>query len=193
MELEKIFTENLEEEKFRSLGLCFGGFGLDRQDVRERSNDERFSAFYGVSAKTLLAVFVDVKDANPSIKTKDFFMTVSELKLYLTEHVQAGIWGIDESTFRKRWKEVMKAIASMSWEKIKFDPDDFPTDQIFILSVDGVNFTIHEPRAKDPGSHWYDHKSHSAGLSYEVAVDIRRSRILWIKGPRPGKEENCLS
>ena len=55
------------------------------------------------------------------------------------------------------------------------------------MSVDGVNFTIHEPRAKNPGSHWYDHKSHSAGISYEVAIDVRRSQILWINGPRPGK------
>ena len=79
----------------------------------------------------------------------------------------------------------------MKENKIKFDPDDFPSDQIFILSVDGVNFTIWEPRATNPGSHWYDHKSHSAGLSYEVAVDIRISRILWILGPRPGKIACC--
>jgi hypothetical protein len=48
-------------------------------------------------------------------------------------------------------------------------------------------FTICEPRAKNPGSHWYDHKSHSASISYEVAVDVCHSQILWINGPRPGK------
>lgn len=51
------------------------------------------------------------------------------------------------------------------------------------MSIDGVNFTTCEPRAKNPGSHWYDPKSHSACVSYEVAVDILRSQILWINGP----------
>jgi hypothetical protein len=115
-------------------------------------------------------------------------MAVNELKLYLTEHVQAGRWGMDENTFRHRWKETVKGIAALKEKKIKFDPHDFPAGQVFLMSVDGVNFTIREPRAENPGSHWYDHKSHSAGISYEVAVDVRCSRILWINGPRPGKK-----
>ena len=174
-------------DKFRSQGLAHVGFGLDRQNVRDRTNDERFSSNYGVGATTLHAVFADLQKEVPGIKQVDCFMAVNQLKLYLTEHVQAGRWGIDECTFRSRWKDIVKAIAGLKAKKIKFDPDDFPDDQIFLLTVDGVNFTIHEPRASDPGSHWYDHKSHSAGVSYEVAVDIRVSRILWIRGPRPGK------
>lgn len=98
----------MEEDEFRSVGFCYAGFGNDPQNVRDRSNDEQFATFYGVGAKTLLAVLVDGKDANLRIKTKDFFMTVNELKLYLTEYVQAGNWGIDESTFWKRWKEGVK-------------------------------------------------------------------------------------
>ena len=99
----------------------------------------------------------------------------------------AGRWQCCEETYRKKWKKVVAAIADLRGQKIKFDPSDFPEDQIFLLSVDGVNFTINEPRVNNPGSHWYDHKSHSAGLSYLVAVDVRRSRICWIDGPRPGK------
>ncbi len=99
-------------------------------------------------------------------------MAVNELKLYLTEHVQAGRWVMDENTFRHRWKETVKGIAALKEKKIKFDPHDFPVGQVFLMSVDGVNFTICEPRAENPGSHWYDHKSHSARISYEVAVDV---------------------
>ena len=181
--MEKLFSDKPGVDEFRSLGLCYAGFGKGRQDVHDRSNDERFSACYGVGAKTLLAVFVDLKAKYPRTKVRVFFMAANELKLYLTEHVQAGRWGIDENTFRKRWKEVVKEIASLKETKVKFDPNNFPEDQIFIMSVDGVNFTIREPRAKDPGSHWYDHKSHSAGVSYEVAIDVRHSHILWIRGP----------
>ena len=185
IELQKQVSEGILE--LRSLGLSFAGFEKCRQNVRERTNEERFSASYGVSARTLHAVMADLALETPRIKTKDFLMAVNELKLYLTEHVQAGRWGIDENTFRNRWKDIVIAIAALKEKKIKFDPDDFPQGQVFIMSVDGVNFTIHEPRAKNPGSHWYDHKSHSAGISYEVAIDVRRSRILWINGPRPGK------
>ena len=187
IELQKQVSEGAILE-LRSLGLSFAGFEKCRQNVRDRTNEERFSASYGVSARTLHAVLADLALETPTrIKTKDFLMAVNELKLYLTEHVQAGRWGIDENTFRHRWKVIVKAIAALKEKKIKFDPDDFPRGQVFLMSVDGVNFTIHEPRAKNPGSHWYDHKSHSAGISYEVAIDVRRSRILWINGPRPGK------
>ena len=187
IELQKQVSEGAILE-LRSLGLSFAGFEKCRQNVRDRTNEERFSASYGVSARTLHAVLADLALETPTrIKTKDFLMAVNELKLYLTEHVQAGRWGIDENTFRHRWKDIVKAIAALKEKKIKFDPDDFPRGQVFLMSVDGVNFTIHEPRAKNPGSHWYDHKSHSAGISYEVAIDVRRSRILWINGPRPGK------
>ncbi len=74
----------------------------------------------------------------------------------------------------------MEAIAVLKEKKIKFDPDNFPQGQVFLVSVDGANFTIHEPRAKNPGLHWHDHKSHSAGISYEVAIDVCPSQTLWI-------------
>jgi hypothetical protein len=186
-ELQKQVSEGILE--LCSLGLSFAGFIKCRQNVHERTNEERFSASYGVSARTLHAVMADLalETPSPRIKTNDFLMAVNELKLYLTEHVQAGCWGIDENTFRNRWKDIVKAIAALKEKKIKFDPDDFLQGQVFLMSVDEVNFTIHEPRAKNPGSHWYDHKSHSAGISYEVAIDVRCSQILWINGPRPGK------
>ena len=107
-------------------------------------------------------------------------MGVDTLKLYLSERVMAGRWNCHEQTYRGKWKEVVGAIASLRGEKIKFDPSDFPEDQIFLLTVDGVNFSICEPRVKNPGSQWYDHKSHSAGLTYLVTVDVRKSRICWI-------------
>ena len=174
--------------ELRSIGLKVAGFDERRQcRVGERTNNERFSASFGVSAKTLEAVFVDLNKKNPTITQRDFLMAVDTLKLYLVEHNMAGRWDCHEQTYRKKWKEVVAAIAALRSEKIKFDPSDFPEDQIFLLTVDGVNFRIREPRVKNPGSHWYDHKSNSAGLTYLIAVDVRRSRICWIDGPRPGE------
>ena len=173
--------------ELRSFGLEVAGFSKSWQRVSERTNNERFSASFGVSAKTLEAVFIDLKKKDPTLKESDFLLAMDTLKLYLTEHNMAGRWGCHEQSYRAKWKEVVAAIAALHSEKIKFDPSDFPEDQIFLLSVDGVNFSINEPRVKNPGSHWYDHKTHSAGVSYLVAMDVRKSRICWIDGPRPGE------
>ena len=172
----------------RSIGLKVLGFDDKRQQkVCDRTNNERFSASFGVSANTLDKVFIDMKKKDANLTEQDFLMGVNTLKLYLTEHNMAGRWQCCEEVYRKKWKKVVAAIAALRGQKIKFDPSDFPEDQIFLLTVDGVHFTINEPRVNNPGSHWYDHKSHSAGLSYLVAVDVRTSRICWIDGPRPGE------
>ena len=173
--------------ELRSLGLERAGFSKSRQKVSERTNHERFSASYGVSADTCEKIFADLKKMHPNLKELDFLMGMDTLKQYSTEHNMAGRWKCHEQTYREKWKEVVTAIADLHVEKIKFDPSDFPEDQIFLLTVDGVNFSIREPRVKNPGSHWYDHKTNSAGVSYLVAIDVRRSRICWIDGPRPGR------
>ena len=180
-------TLDLKGHELRSIGLEVAGLKKARQRVSERTNSERFSASDGVSAKTLQAILTDLKKKDPTLKEKDFLLGVNTLKLYLTEKVMAGRWDCHEQTFRDKWKEVVTAIAALRGEKIKFDPSDFPEDQIFLLTVDGVNFSIQEPRVKNPGSQWYDHKTHSAGVTYLVAVDVRTSHICWIDGPRPGK------
>ena len=184
---DKMFAAASNVKTLRSLGLHLAGFGVERQGVCDSTNDRRFGANYGVSARTLLEVFANVRKENTRLTEKELFMGANQLKLYLTENVQAGHWGVDENTFRPRWKDAVHAIASLKDKVIKFDPDTFPTDQIYLFTFDGVNFDVCEPRMHNPGSHWYNHKSHSAGVTYEVAIDIRSNRILWINGPKPGK------
>jgi len=48
---------------------------------------------------------------------------------------------------------------------------DFDAKEIIILSVDCVNYPTTEFRL-DPGTEWYDHKSHGPGLKYEYAVCV---------------------
>ena len=59
---------------------------------------------------------------------------------------------------------------SLKVDKIKWE--DFDDDNIFIITVDGVHCRIYEPQI-DPGSKWYSHKFHAAGVAYEVAIAIR--------------------
>ena len=45
--------------------------------------------------------------------------------------------------------------------------------------MDGVHCRTFEVR-KDPSTKWYSHKSHSAGLAYELAIAIRSDGLVWI-------------
>ena len=88
--------------ELRSVGLEVAGFKKARQRVSERTNNERFSASYGVSAKTLQAILTDLKKIDPTLKEKDFLLGANTLKLYLTEKVMAGRWDCHEQTFRNK-------------------------------------------------------------------------------------------
>ena len=66
------------------------GFSKNWQRVSERTNNERFSVSFGVSAKTLQAVFVDMNKKDPTITERDFLLGMDALKLYLSESVMAG-------------------------------------------------------------------------------------------------------
>jgi len=64
-------------------------------------------------------------------------------------------------------------------------PDNWSTN--FIISVDGVHCRIPEPKhptlSKDPA--FYSHKSNGPGLSYELALHLFESKLVWLKGPLP--------
>ena len=66
----------------QSIGLKVAGFDEKRQQkVCERTNNERFSASFGVSAKTLEAVFIDMKKKDPTLSERDFLMAVDTLNI----------------------------------------------------------------------------------------------------------------
>merc|ERR1711915_71933 len=64
--------------------------------------------------------------------------------------------------------------------------------QIFIVSVDGVDFKVWEkkhPRFKvDRGQ--YSKKFNHGALKYEIAIDVYTGRIVWISGPHRGAEHD---
>jgi hypothetical protein len=66
--------------------------------------------------------------------------------------------------------------------QIIFGP--FEDDIVFYFTVDGVHFSIYEPR-DDPSSKWYSHKFNGPGLTYEIAICIRENCICWTNGSFP--------
>lgn len=150
---------------------------------------ERFKAFYCVGPRTIQEILIDLKEDHPAIIEKEVLMTLNWLALYDTEHVLAGRWGLHEETIRDKVQGLTKKIAKLKSKKIRLDFGDFDDDEIYIFSVDGVHFTINEVRTM-PGPEWYDPKSNSAGLAYEVAVAIRSSRIVSTNGPHPASKHD---
>lgn len=55
--------------------------------------------------------------------------------------------------------------------------------QTCFVSLDGVDFRILEPSPFSSG--WYSHKFHSAGLRYEIGLNIRTGYTVWANGGYP--------
>ena len=58
-----------------------------------------------------------------------------------------------------------------------------PPQSTYLLTVDGTDFAIQEP--KPFNKKWFSHKFKGPGLRYEVAVGIYNGVICWINGPFP--------
>jgi len=75
------------------------------------------------------------------------------------------------------------------WESGDANCEPQDNDTIFIISVDGTHCRINEPR-KNPSSQWYSHKFHKPGVTYELGIDIRSSKLVWINGPFPAGQND---
>jgi hypothetical protein len=87
-----------------------------------------------------------------------------------------------EDNIRDKIKTYSCLIQSLKPDKIKFE--DWRSDEVHIISVDGTNFRTEEFHL-EPSSKWYDHKTHSCGLKYEFSLALWRNSLMWIRGPFP--------
>ena len=161
-----------------------------QQRVRHSLNVERFKSHYGVGPKTVRALYKDLKKDFPSIKLRYYMLTLNWLKLYDIEHVLSGRWGYCEDNIRPNVKKYARMIQSLVAKKIVFGGWD--ESEVHIITVDGVNFKTQEFRL-DPSTKWFDHKTNSAGLTYEFALAIRQNRLVWLKGPKPAGSKHDIT
>ena len=83
-------------------------------------------------------------NSNHSLFTSLSLSLLVRFKLYDTEHVLAGRWGYCEDYIRPKVKEYGKKIQSLKKYKIVFG--GFHPEEVYIISVDGVNFSVNEMR-----------------------------------------------
>lgn len=181
----KLDASIMTAEDILFYGLCYVGFDKSRQNVVAETNVARFKAHFGPEPRTVKDLMSDLcKEYPDDTKFKEVLMSLNWLKLYDVESVLAGRWNYDESVCRFKIRKVTKRIQSFRATVIVLDPQCFRPEEIHIFTVDGVNFITQEFRL-DPGTQWFDHKSHSSGLKYEFAVAIWKSKCVWISGPHP--------
>jgi hypothetical protein len=85
-----------------------------------------------------------------------------------------------------RW---VRMIAALKAKKIVWDESlDDPSSQVFIVTVDGTDFKVwgkkHPHFTIDKGQ--YSQKFNHGALKYEIAIDVYRSKVVWISGPHRG-------
>jgi hypothetical protein len=134
-----------------------------------------------VSPKAVQVCTNDLSSKGFDLDLKDVLMAMNWLRLYDTEHVLAGRWGLSEESIRNRVKNCCKAIQSLKDNKIVWIDQPNVT---FIASVDGTHCRIFEPRT-DPGSKWYSHKFNGPGVAYEVVIALHSTNVISVRGPFP--------
>jgi len=160
-------------------GLCYAGFGEGHQRVVMRTSIDCFKAHYGPEPRSVKDLMSDLCNEFPDMTFKEILMGLNWLKLYDIETVLAGRWNYDESVCRDKCRKTTRRIESFRERLNVFDTSKFMPDQVHVISVDGVNFITQEFR-EDPGTKWFDHKSHSSSLKYEFALSLWEDHCVWI-------------
>lgn len=186
-------------DRVLSFGLELMGIDIARQQrVKRETNLEDFKAFYGVHPLVITRIWEDlqitpVQEAriyptpqwisNGMVTLKNFLHAFHFLKRYQTESERKGTTGYCKTTLRNWCWHFIERIRAQKAVKIVWPQDQEWGATNFIISVDGVHCLFHEEKhatlAKNPDI--YSHKSHGPGLSYELALDIWRSRLVWMQ------------
>lgn len=161
--------------------------------VNRSTNIRRFKRHYASSPSACANLWATLQTTTvaeahiPRANRHDldmFLMSLLYMKVYPTEEVLAMRFNIHEQTARKWARFYVEKIAALKGSKITW-PNDW--DTVFIVSVDCVNFGINEPR--HPTLHkdkrYFDRKGGKAGVTYEIALHLWQSRIVWMNGPFP--------
>ena len=121
-----------------AMGLQLVGFDAARQGrVIEKTNIERFKAFFGVPPTTVAPLFVDIKGGEASVEYKYCFMSLNWLYLYDTYPVLAGRFQHHENFIGEKVIEYTKKIQKLCQKTIHFT---FNSDSPYLFTLDTVNF-----------------------------------------------------
>lgn len=197
--------EIITAEDVLFVGLTYVGFDGPRQNIVEEKSRERFFSHFKLCPEAILDSYRYFNE-HGGLDTMDFkwlLITLSFLKLCKsycaiqqftnltdmliivicfiddTEHVLSGRWRLDEGTLSHHIWNTLWQIQHHFTALIYLDPSEWDPDQVHIVTVDTVNYNVEEQRSDPVGKfeRWYNHKSHSAGVKYEMAFPLCLNRV----------------
>jgi len=196
-------------------GLTLAGADTKRLMNRQKRETtiEDFKSFYGSHPAVLAQIWEDLQTTSAtftnkkghvvparidtsktrSVHLKNFLRTHQFLKQYQTEKQRKLPFRNTEKTIRKWCWYFVERMAALKHEKIVW-PEDNEWKTAYIATVDGVHLVFHEVKhpvlSKDPN--YFSFKKNGPGLSYEIAVHLWESRVIWAKR-NPITKTNDLS
>jgi len=182
---------DLTAAELQMLGLQNVGVSYAKQQKRSASrNYNDFRSVFGACPKTCEAILRDIQtttipEARIDKPDPDYFlMSFYWLRVYDIEVGNGLRWKIHPDTFRKHAWKYVGAMAGLKGLKIVWRYDDGHDEEIYIISVDGTHCRINEPRTQ-PSATWNSPKLNKPGLSYEIAISVVTSEVVWLNGPFP--------
>ena len=168
-------------ENFMEIGLML----MQRVSLLSSdTNERRFRALFGTNSHNCSRIWSLIEVDDDGARPVHLLWALMFLKVYAAEEVNATIAGVHEDTFRKWSWLFTKAIFNLHWRVILWENrlrgDVGNTCKI---SVDGTDFRILNRTPFWKG--WFSFKFKTAGLRYEVGVNIMTGDIVWIEGPHP--------
>lgn len=109
-----------------------------------------------------------------------FFAALSFLRSYQREKKRRNTFEMNEKPLRELTWTWVKNLAKLKAIKIVWPADEEWGDDTFIVSVDGTHRRTNEPRHlrfRRNGIN-YSHKSNSAGVNHEIAIDLWSQRVV---------------
>ena len=164
---------------FLQEGLRVAGYGPRPMSMRTQMR--RFREMYGCDPVVVQVVWYDLEpNLPPKTKLEHLFWSLFFLRKYPTDGDMATRYHKDPSTVRKWVWTIIFALSDLKADKIKF-PESDSWVLTFIVSVDGTDCPIEEPRPFDKA--WFSQKFKGPGVKYEVALDVLTGCCVWINGP----------
>ena len=178
--------------------------GVNRSGKSKENQWEHFHKEYGSNPLDVAEIWFDIcqgehidiknklKESEKSLNGFRKFLVAHHFLYHYPKnsHVLAHHFRMSERECRGKplWTWV-KRIADMASKKIKWDPDlDNPEKETFVVSVDGTDFKIWEPKhpTLNQDSTYCSHKMKHGAVKYEIAIAMFKSKVVWFKGPFKG-------
>lgn len=174
--------------EFLQLGLRLIGFSGQRLErTVENTKLGRFRSAFAIWPDVCSKIFddfqtTDIADARIDSPSERYYLiALNWLATYKKEGEMAGFFDLDEKTVRLQIRKYVSAIRAFKADKIIWnDLDTVP--ELIPLTVDGIHCRVPEQH-RNPDARWKSFKNGKPGVSYELAISIHESKLVWINGP----------